>query len=367
MARLSKTQTAARREIAALCQRQLQLADFGEAIVRALSLALPNDGYRLLGIDPTTLLVNRVITASESDGWARAEWLRDVYLRAGDLFYLEIHEMMRLGLNAVAIHDDQAACWGLPPQLSTRISARDHHHYFHELRSPVGGTLFGCFASRGRWVAALQMYRRDEGRSFRPTEVAFLKLMAPMIGEGLARAIRSEITCHSACNVEIPDVAGVIILDRFGRPSFESPAAAAWRKVLDNDQAHLPGAVLAAVASARSQHGDGKVTAETAYGAIKIEAEPAGPDATSVVISRKRSASGPELPLAWDLTPAERRVAELALRGMSNAAISDQLFIGEETVRTHLRNLYEKLGIRDRTQLLARYFDATFTSINLGP
>ena len=63
---------------------------------------------------------------------------------------------------------------------------------------------------------------------------------------------------------------------------------------------------------------------------------------------RKRPSHG------WDgLTPTERQVAELAVGGLTNAQIADRLFIGRETVKTHLSNVYAKVGVANRTQLVA--------------
>jgi DNA-binding CsgD family transcriptional regulator len=52
------------------------------------------------------------------------------------------------------------------------------------------------------------------------------------------------------------------------------------------------------------------------------------------------------------LTPAERRVALLALHGEGNAAIAQILFVTMKTVETHLSRAYRKLGISGRGQLL---------------
>ena len=52
------------------------------------------------------------------------------------------------------------------------------------------------------------------------------------------------------------------------------------------------------------------------------------------------------------LTPAERRVAELAARHLSNREIAQQLFVSEKTVEVHLSRTYRKLGIRSRWQLV---------------
>ena len=51
------------------------------------------------------------------------------------------------------------------------------------------------------------------------------------------------------------------------------------------------------------------------------------------------------------LTPREANVLELLQEGMTNAQIAHSLSIGIETVRTHARNIYAKLGISTRRDL----------------
>jgi DNA-binding NarL/FixJ family response regulator len=65
-------------------------------------------------------------------------------------------------------------------------------------------------------------------------------------------------------------------------------------------------------------------------------------------------ALGPDL-----LTPREADVLELLQKGVSNAEIANELHIGIETVRTHARNIYRKLGISSRRDLanLTRHGD----------
>ena len=57
---------------------------------------------------------------------------------------------------------------------------------------------------------------------------------------------------------------------------------------------------------------------------------------------------------AGELTPAERRVADLAAEGLANKEIAQKLVVTVNTVEYHLRNVYAKLGIRSRAQLAAR-------------
>lgn len=57
------------------------------------------------------------------------------------------------------------------------------------------------------------------------------------------------------------------------------------------------------------------------------------------------------------LTPAERRTADLAARGLTNAAAAAALFVSVKTVEGHLRAVYRKLGIAARGELAAALAD----------
>lgn len=50
------------------------------------------------------------------------------------------------------------------------------------------------------------------------------------------------------------------------------------------------------------------------------------------------------------LTPRELEILELLAAGLSNREIAGRLFVSENTVKTHCRRLFEKLGARRRTQ-----------------
>ena len=53
---------------------------------------------------------------------------------------------------------------------------------------------------------------------------------------------------------------------------------------------------------------------------------------------------------AFRLTPRELSIVRLLPRGMTNQAIGAELWISEETVKTHLKAILVKLGARDRAE-----------------
>jgi DNA-binding CsgD family transcriptional regulator len=55
---------------------------------------------------------------------------------------------------------------------------------------------------------------------------------------------------------------------------------------------------------------------------------------------------------APDLSPREREVLALLAEGMSNKEMARTLSVSENTVKTHLANLYAKLGAGRRTEAL---------------
>ncbi|HIZ37002.1 MAG TPA: response regulator transcription factor [Candidatus Ruania gallistercoris] len=76
-------------------------------------------------------------------------------------------------------------------------------------------------------------------------------------------------------------------------------------------------------------------------------------------LATARPPAGDEL-RSVGLSEREGEVLRLVAAGLSNAEIAGQLYLGVETVRTHVGRVLGKLGVRDRTQAVVRAYESGF-------
>ena len=98
------------------------------------------------------------------------------------------------------------------------------------------------------------------------------------------------------------------------------------------------------------QRGRARATLEAAVDAFERLPAPLWSDRARVELARISGRTGAR----GDLTPQERRIAELVAAGGSNAEVGAALFVTVNTVEGALTRAYRKLGIRSRTELANR-------------
>jgi pimeloyl-ACP methyl ester carboxylesterase/DNA-binding CsgD family transcriptional regulator len=95
---------------------------------------------------------------------------------------------------------------------------------------------------------------------------------------------------------------------------------------------------------------------------ILLEGEPAWKRFCAAVLDFTGIARPPrgEDPVFQTLTPREREVLALLSEGLGNADIAERLSLSEKTVRNHLSNLFDKLGVWTRAQAIVFARDRGF-------
>lgn len=101
------------------------------------------------------------------------------------------------------------------------------------------------------------------------------------------------------------------------------------------------------------RHGDAREARSAFAEALRIaESCGAGWQAEQARVEWRRAGGRTGATPPGQLTPQEAAVARLARSGKTNREIATQLFLSVNTVETHLRHIYQKLGIHRRVELI---------------
>ncbi len=108
-------------------------------------------------------------------------------------------------------------------------------------------------------------------------------------------------------------------------------------------------------------------TAEDLVSAVRVVAGGEAllaPSVTRRLIADYAARPAPRRP-SYTLSPLTERelgVMELVATGQSNAEIAEELFVSEQTVKTHVSRVLSKLGLRDRTQIVIAAYESGLVS-----
>ncbi|WP_026186711.1 response regulator transcription factor [Ensifer sp. BR816] len=75
------------------------------------------------------------------------------------------------------------------------------------------------------------------------------------------------------------------------------------------------------------------------------------PPVVEAIEAERRGESGRSV-----LTTREIQILDLICMGTQNKIIADRLGLSENTVKVHVRNIYKKMNVRNRTEAASRYF-----------
>ena len=122
MPRLSRAQQEARRQIEGLAGSRLYPQQLASKLLKALLKAVPSDGGGLVGLDPATLLHNRLLAAVPGSLSLVSGFYRNVYL-SDPVPALLPPALMRARLPVVVLHRRLERSLGLPQSL-LRVALR---------------------------------------------------------------------------------------------------------------------------------------------------------------------------------------------------------------------------------------------------
>jgi DNA-binding NarL/FixJ family response regulator len=165
-------------------------------------------------------------------------------------------------------------------------------------------------------------------------------------------------------DIGLPDMDGIELTKRFKQAQADGDSAT---KILILTLQDTEDVVMAAFAAGADSYCMKDVSLDQLVEALKVTREGNAwidPAIARIVLKQSQRApqpvgigaglGGDNLPEAYPLTERELEVLQLIVDGYSNAAIADKLFITVGTVKTHVRNILNKLCADDRTQAAVR-------------
>jgi DNA-binding NarL/FixJ family response regulator len=211
-----------------------------------------------------------------------------------------------------------------------------------------------------RWQSGLALYR-DRRRPFTAHERGILRDITPSI----VNAVRS---CHEfstardlgvALELLLRDQAAAVVLIRPPAIEVARTKAAAylierWFAPHETRAGRLP-EVLAALATGGGRQPLVLDAVDETFVASFVPLPAAARQATGMLVLAERSKAIP-LPPEWrrSLTPRQQQITAAVLRGWDNKLVGAELDLEEATVKRHLRDIFDRLGVSSRSALIAR-------------
>jgi DNA-binding CsgD family transcriptional regulator len=342
--------------IARLCLRGLPALDLFQRVASPFRRAVPYNAACWKPIDPRTLLWTGFGIEDGGTGTLAAARERFIDNELLDRDYGKYHELIRRRTPVTTLHRET----GWEPERSSR--------YRRILRSlGFAAELRAVFRAGDAGWGSVALVRGEGELDFSDQEVAFVARISEHIGHGLRDALLRE----RATTIGPDRAPGVIVLDGDGTVRSLTEQAAFWLEQFPADRGsglELPAVVHAVARRTLTTAGSGPEARPHANvrlaegGWLTVHAAPLrtnGSDEHTVAVTLAPAAVAEleALRLALHgLTPREREVAQLLVRGATNDEIARALWISRHTVKDHVKAIYAKLTVASRAELSAKLF-----------
>lgn len=342
------------RDLAAVADRGLTHADYRRAVLERVTAAVPATASCFAAADPATL----ALIGHTSQGVER---------RGADRLY-----EAEYGVPDVASHRSLAA--GAPVRVLSHAARGDvaRSHRYRSLLEPMGWKheLRAATTDRGGTWGFLHLYRDAGSPDFSADEAALIERIGPRVASGLRAAMLNGVPSL----VPGQRAPAVWVLDDTCRVQSATPSSDVLLAALRDDETPddetpevLVGlAVMARAAAAAAPAGDlppvprlQVPTSEGTWLSLHASVLEGGDDGSGgqVVITSTQSGAADLLDLALlahRLTPAECTAVRLVLAGRSTKQIAEELVLSPHTVQDRMQDVFEKVGVRSRRELVAK-------------
>jgi DNA-binding CsgD family transcriptional regulator len=326
----------------------------------AIEPAVPFDLGAVWAVDSESLLLTGVLALRGHTRPELDDWVRDIYLVAGEPPSMQFPALLRGGGGVGAYHSDPGRWLRISPEPDTAAGLAAAWRATH---TPAGGFLRYGLAHRRRWVGALQLARLDAGTGFRSSELEFLDRAAPALG----RALAERLTPASSPPLKSP-VGGRVIFDDQRRVVSVSEAGLEWLSRLDdvNDRTD-PRIAVPVAAQSLVSHLAASGSSEARIAITDIDGRPVTIHGERLLQARTTQSAEPVLgycltissaPLLGvdstaALTNGQWRVARAVAHGLTDRQIAVQLGLATATVHERVQSLHNLLDTHSRAELVA--------------
>jgi DNA-binding NarL/FixJ family response regulator len=351
-------------EVRRLSHAGLPASDLLRRVARVLHRVAPFDIYAAATIDPASNLITSGFaevmgSADDRPRPVNPGWFDQFYFAEG---FDQTIALLRRGRWATTIAEETNG--HLERSLCYRESMRP---------AGIEHKLHVVFVDRRLW-GDMELYREKSSPAFSPREIELVRRIATDVGTGLRVA-----ALHAQTGIEraLDTAPGVLVIDHRGAVTVTAAAERLLAELADappnwRELGDLPAPVHAVLAALRqtltpAASGERDVAPHLRVRGRNgrwLSLHASGTEATETRSAERVVVIAPAQPqeVAWlgmaayHLSSREEEVVKLVVAGLTTRQISERLFIAEHTVQRHFSNIFEKVGVRSRRELVKHLF-----------